>query len=125
MGNLTAAQAANLLRVDADTIDARLAPVVLRGVLDIKDDARRILQRANDKRQRGPFVANLVTADMTSDPLTGEVGYTGQDYEPVARAFEYGTAHTPPLRALNTATDTEADQFARACGRVTRKPPRT
>ena len=35
MRNLTAAQAANLLRVDADTIDARLAPVVLRGVLDI------------------------------------------------------------------------------------------
>lgn len=120
MTDMTARQAADLLAKDADTIDERLEPVVLRGVLDIKDDTRSRLARSGDPR--GEFAARQVSADMI-EPLTGEVGYASE-FEPLTRAFEYGTAHTPPRRALGGATDTEADQFHRAVAKTIQRRPR-
>lgn len=109
--------AADLARQLADAADAvpkQLEPVVLRGALDIKDDARARLRRSSDRR--GEFAANLISAD--GDGLTAEVGYTYRDYEPVCRALEFGTSHTAPVGALGGAADGEVADFADAVEKV-------
>ncbi len=109
-----AADLARDLRADADAIDKRLAKIALRGAIDIKDEARRRLERSPDKR--GEFAARQISAD----PINGseaEVGYSSK-FTPLARAMEFGSAHTTPVRALNGAADQELDDFTRAVGQA-------
>lgn len=109
----TLAEFADSLGVAADKLMDEAKPVVSKGCLNIKNDARRRV----DGYAHLPQYPRSITYDVTrtGGVVTGEVGPDKNKRQgPLGNLIEYGSINNAPIPHLAPALDAEEPRFVRA-----------
>lgn len=98
--------------VAAKGVREALAPVLQKGALNIKTEAR-----ANAAASAGTHARKYpakITYRTSQNGLAVEIGPTQSGQGNLAPILEYGTLHNPPHRDLGRAADSEEPRFIAA-----------
>ena len=106
----------------ANTIKARVAPVVTKGSLNIHDEARAQLIVAEGAKEYGDESSQFAERNIgferdVPNDLYIKIGYP-DDIKQLGKAVEFGSTHRPPGGQLASALEQEAPKFAENVVRV-------
>lgn len=111
---------ASALRKAAHEVRSGTRPVVSKGGLNVKDQARKNLRATHHRPTSVPWLlAGAVTYDVTAiaDGWEAEIG-PDQSISGLGRGTEFGSQHHAPIPFLIPAYDDEAPRFEEAAGKL-------
>lgn len=113
---LTLTEMAAELAAAAAAAPLEAAAVVAKGLLNIKDDARRNATASSGTHAKA--YPGTITYDPDPGGLSGEVGPERRGQGHLGPILENGSVHNPPHRDLGRALDAEEPKFIAEAAKI-------